>query len=69
MTTKKPGFALWESALRDDCQRRDKVAVFDALGDEIHRMFWERRTEPSVRGVLEDSLRDNPRISPSEKGH
>ena len=48
-------FADWKELLRKDCEMRDKMVAFEALGDSVLQMFWESGLEPSVRALLASS--------------
>lgn len=69
MSTTQLRFADWKSALREDCVRCGNISAFDALGDTVLQLFWERGVEPTVQGILEDTVMDMPRISPTDTVH
>lgn len=47
-------FDSWKQLLRRDCELRDKLVAFDALGDDVLRLLWEAGTEPSVNGIMKN---------------
>lgn len=47
-------FDSWKQQLRKDCELRDKLVAFDALGDDVLRLLWETGTEPSVNGIMKN---------------
>ena len=61
MITASPlNFELWRSVLRADCEKKGKLTAFQAIGDSALRLFWERGTEPSVEGILNDTNKSVP---------
>jgi len=44
-------FRDWMAALRADCQRKDKLMVFEALGQMVIELLWECGAKPSVEGI------------------
>ena len=51
-------FTLWKAALREDCERENKLPAFDAMADCALRLFYERGVEPTVQGILNDAIQD-----------
>lgn len=47
-------FDIWQQCFREDCERQNKLPVYDNLGEECLILLWESGTEPSVQGVIED---------------
>ena len=45
-------FVDWTQALRSDCNAKEKLVAYDALGDTVLKMFWERGTEPTVDAII-----------------
>ena len=41
----------WMVTLREDCQRNDKLIVFEALGQTVLELLWECGAEPSTEGI------------------
>jgi hypothetical protein len=48
-------FEEWKSALKKDCERHDKLAVFDALGDYVLKLLWQGGVQPTVRAIGDGS--------------
>lgn len=69
MSAMQLAFTLWKAALRQDCERRDKVLAFEAMGEDVLRMFWERGAVPTVQGILEDSSSTEPIRSTGKTVH
>jgi len=46
-------FEVWKERLREDCERLDKLAAYNCLGDECLRVLWRAGTEPSVQGIIQ----------------
>ena len=44
-------FRDWMAALRADCQRKDKLIVFEALGQTVLELLWECGAEPTTEGI------------------
>jgi len=53
MGTPQLPFAFWKAALREDCERHDKLMAYSILGEDCLKILWEAGTEPSVQGVIE----------------
>lgn len=47
-------FDVWKLQLRDDCELKDKLPSFDAMGDFVLRFLWERGLDPTVQAIIED---------------
>ena len=52
-------FDVWKSELRHDCELRDKLRSFDAMGDYVLRFLWERGLDPTVQAIIEDDPTDH----------
>lgn len=46
-------FDVWKLQLRQDCERRDKVRAFNAMGDYVLKLLWERGLDPTVQAILD----------------
>jgi hypothetical protein len=46
-------FEVWRSHLRKDCESQDKLLAFQALGDSVLQIFWQRGIEPTVKALLD----------------
>ena len=44
-------FRNWMAALQTDCQGKDKLIVFEALGPTVLELLWEWGAKPSVEGI------------------
>jgi hypothetical protein len=44
-------FNTWKDQLRQDCERHDNLAAFEALGNYVLRILWESGIDPTVQGV------------------
>jgi len=44
-------FRDWMAALRADCQRKDKLIVFEVLGQTVLELLWRCGAEPSTQGI------------------
>jgi hypothetical protein len=51
----KRNFEEWKSILKKDCERHEKLAVLDALGDYVLKLLWRAGIEPSVRAIGDGS--------------
>ena len=47
-------FDVWKLQLHKDCELRDKLPAFNAIGNEVLRLLWETGLEPTVRAIVED---------------
>ena len=47
-------FERWKDSLRYDCDWHQEKAAFDALGDYVLQMLWERGVEPTVQAIVDD---------------
>jgi len=47
-------FDVWKFRLRQDCELRDKLPSFDAMGDFVLRFLWQRGVDPTVQAIIED---------------
>lgn len=45
-------FETWKRLLQKDCERLDKIAAFNAMGDAALKLFWNDGVEPTVEGLL-----------------
>jgi len=45
-------FNAWKQKLGKDCELRDKLDAFHALGDYVLSLLWESGVDPSVDGTL-----------------
>ncbi len=52
---KKPSipFETWKSQFHQDCQFHNKLAAFNALGEDVLRIFWESGLEPRVKAIVD----------------
>jgi hypothetical protein len=39
--------------LRKDCELQDKLLAFQALGDYVLQLLWQRGCDPSVRAIID----------------
>ena len=46
------GFDVWKLKLRRDCELQGKLFAFEAMGDPILRILWERGLNPSVEAIV-----------------
>lgn len=46
-------FDVWKLQLRQDCERRDKIRAFNAMGDYVLKLLWERGLDPTVQAILD----------------
>jgi hypothetical protein len=46
-------FEVWRAELRKDCEGQDKLLAFQALGDSVLLILWERGVEPTVKALLD----------------
>ncbi|HKT87236.1 MAG TPA: hypothetical protein VJQ59_02285 [Candidatus Sulfotelmatobacter sp.] len=46
-------FDVWKLQLRRDCERWDKIPAFNAMGDYVLKLLWERGLDPTVQAILE----------------
>jgi hypothetical protein len=44
-------FDVWKERLREDCERQDKLAAFNAFSDYVLRLLWQAGIGPSVNEV------------------
>jgi hypothetical protein len=49
-------FEVWKARLREDCERNNKLSVFDNFGDYVLEWFWQRGFEPTVQAVIGDRV-------------
>jgi len=54
MSTPQLPFASWRLKLRDDCEATGKMLAFDAMGDYVLQLFWQRGLEPTVNAIIGD---------------
>ncbi|MGE5110533.1 MAG: hypothetical protein ACM3JB_06740 [Acidobacteriaceae bacterium] len=53
--TDPSAFDVWKERLREDCARQDKLLAFNALGDFVLRVLWERGIAPNVEDIVSDA--------------
>ena len=46
-------FEVWKEALRLDCEREQKLVAFEALPDDVLKLFWQLGPHPSVKAIVE----------------
>lgn len=46
-------FETWKTQLRSDCEVQDKLLAFEALGDYVLQLLWQRGCDPSVRAIID----------------
>ena len=46
-------FEKWKSCLRDDCQKQNKLAAFNLIGDDVLTMLWKSELEPTVKALTD----------------
>jgi hypothetical protein len=46
-------FEAWKLQLRKDCELQDKLLAFQALGDYVLQVLWERGCDPSVQAIID----------------
>ena len=44
-------FRDWMGTLQADCHRKNKLIVFESLGQTTLELLWEGGTEPSTEGI------------------
>jgi len=43
---------MWKLQLRKDCDLRDRLNAFEAMGDYVLSLLWECGIDPSIDGIL-----------------
>ena len=46
-------FEIWKEQLRLDCEREQKLLAFEALPDDVLKLFWLRGLHPSVKAIVD----------------
>lgn len=46
-------FEVWELQLRKDCEFREKISAFNAMGDYVLMLLWELGVDPTVQAILD----------------
>lgn len=44
-------FEVWKLLLRKDCEMHDKLLAFQALGDSVLKIFWQKGLKPTVEAL------------------
>jgi hypothetical protein len=46
-------FDAWKLLLRKDCELEERLIAFDALGDTVLQLLWERGLNPTVQAIVD----------------
>jgi hypothetical protein len=46
-------FDAWKLLLRKDCELRDRLIAFDALGDTVLQLLWERGFDSCIQAIVD----------------
>lgn len=52
-------FDAWKLALRKDCERNDKLFAYNAFGDSVLRILWERGIDPTCAAIIGSAAQTN----------
>jgi hypothetical protein len=61
----KVSLEVWTSQLRKDCEAQDKLIAFNALGDFVVKLVWERGLDPTVNAIVESTGYVESRVEPT----
>lgn len=64
---RRQAFEIWRRSLRDDCVAAGKLSAFDSLGENVLRILYENRVEPTVKAVASEGL--NGKRGSTAKAH
>jgi hypothetical protein len=56
---------VWTWQLRKDCERQDKLIAFNALGDFVITLLWERGLDPTVNAIVDSTRYIESRVEPT----
>ena len=46
---------VWTLELRKDCEEQNKLLAFNALGDFVIKLLWERGIDPSINAIVDSN--------------
>jgi hypothetical protein len=45
-------FEDWKQHLRQDCELKQKLTAFNALSENVLRLFWDQGVDPTIEGLV-----------------
>jgi hypothetical protein len=52
-----PGFEVWKTILRNDCDKQGMQLAFDGLGEYVLKLLYDRGIDPTVEAIATDGER------------
>jgi hypothetical protein len=50
-------FEDWKLRLRKDCELKKRIPTFNALSDNVLKLFWDEGIEPTIEDLVGNSRR------------